>query len=387
MMTTNDGEDSTKVKGQFASTLERAAEMSAPRQTTSNQDTSGKPTKRRGFQMPIQLYENDEFADVQLTCGGRLWKLHKIVLCKRSSWFKKALTGRFVEASGKIDIQQWSPDLIDRLITYIYEGECIVSGKDDFVGPIELWQLGDYFLVSGMCDSALQHLQKNLKHTASLLQCIFNTANKTKEQVTTPTDPAPEKGGGAATASNIPTQTSATPLFSNQGVLTDIFSKFRAGLSHVYAKTTICDPTSSTTPVISMMVFQEGHPVRTELAKFYMKAGFQYYADPQWEFGSYIDKEVPRFASDVLRNLLSDGNNLGLLGIPETCSSCQTLLDTRSHNITYRHLLNSQKLQVTNDRHRIVGYSPSLILVKSGWITGFEAFCPTCARKWSAANP
>ncbi|KAI0107921.1 hypothetical protein F4776DRAFT_668001 [Hypoxylon sp. NC0597] len=346
-----------------------AANMTVPEPTTSIQDTSKTPKKRRAFQMPIVLYENDEFADVQLTCGGKQWKLHKIVVCKRSAWFKKALTGNFVEASGIIDIKEWSPDLIDRLITYIYEGEYIVPGSYDFVSPIKLWQLGDYFLVSGMCDSALEQLRKNLKNAKLELLRISRIENQAKNQETEPAGSVQNKGVGAATA-----------YLSNQCTLMEILTNFRAGLSYVYAEKTIANPASSTAPVTSMIVFGEDHPVRLDLAAFYVKVGFRYYTDPRWELGSYIDKEVPRFAADVLRNLSSADINTQLLGLRSTCTVCRSHLDIRPRNVEHKPPLFTQAPR--NDFYQMSGSGNSVVLIRSGWITGSEALCSGCTSKW-----
>lgn len=43
----------------------------------------------------LKLLESGNFADVTVTCGDKSWKVHKIILCSRSKWFEKALTGGF----------------------------------------------------------------------------------------------------------------------------------------------------------------------------------------------------------------------------------------------------------------------------------------------------
>lgn len=44
----------------------------------------------------LMLFESGRFADVLVTCGPRSWNLHKNILCTRSVWFEKALTGSYV---------------------------------------------------------------------------------------------------------------------------------------------------------------------------------------------------------------------------------------------------------------------------------------------------
>lgn len=43
----------------------------------------------------LKLLESGNFSDVTVTCGNKTWKLHKNILCSRSMWFEKALTGGF----------------------------------------------------------------------------------------------------------------------------------------------------------------------------------------------------------------------------------------------------------------------------------------------------
>lgn len=47
-------------------------------------------------------------SDTQIHCGKRIWKVHKAILCVRSEWFKKALTGPF-KVSAYISIQHSKP--------------------------------------------------------------------------------------------------------------------------------------------------------------------------------------------------------------------------------------------------------------------------------------
>lgn len=45
--------------------------------------------------MHHRLLEGGTLSDSQVHCGKRIWKVHKAILCVRSKWFKKALTGPF----------------------------------------------------------------------------------------------------------------------------------------------------------------------------------------------------------------------------------------------------------------------------------------------------
>ncbi|KAL2268029.1 hypothetical protein VTJ83DRAFT_2875 [Remersonia thermophila] len=53
-----------------------------------------------------KLLRRGAFSDVTVKCGAKTWKLHRNILCTRSVWFEKALTGPFKEAStGVVEIQ------------------------------------------------------------------------------------------------------------------------------------------------------------------------------------------------------------------------------------------------------------------------------------------
>lgn len=50
---------------------------------------------RQDFQSKdLDLLESGLFADATITCGDRIWKVHKSIIC-RCDWFKKAFTGDF----------------------------------------------------------------------------------------------------------------------------------------------------------------------------------------------------------------------------------------------------------------------------------------------------
>lgn len=49
----------------------------------------------------MKLLETGNFADAELICGDKTFKIHKSVVCTRSVWFERALTGGF-EASRRL---------------------------------------------------------------------------------------------------------------------------------------------------------------------------------------------------------------------------------------------------------------------------------------------
>jgi hypothetical protein len=76
--------------------------------------------------MTSRLLRTGLFSDVTVKCGDRTWQLHKNILCSRSVWFEKALTGSFEEAkTGVVEIQNFAPEAIDWLVHYIYTGSML----------------------------------------------------------------------------------------------------------------------------------------------------------------------------------------------------------------------------------------------------------------------
>lgn len=43
----------------------------------------------------LKLLATGNFADAEIICGDKTFKIHKSVVCTRSVWFEKALTGGF----------------------------------------------------------------------------------------------------------------------------------------------------------------------------------------------------------------------------------------------------------------------------------------------------
>lgn len=54
-------------------------------------------------------YFNDPtFSDLTIRLSDRTVKVHRIVLCRKSEYFDKLLTGRFMACSGSQDISTWT---------------------------------------------------------------------------------------------------------------------------------------------------------------------------------------------------------------------------------------------------------------------------------------
>ncbi|KAI1372429.1 hypothetical protein F4677DRAFT_449332 [Hypoxylon crocopeplum] len=255
--------------------------------------------KREPWLLLGQLQENNYYADVDVSCGNWTYRAHRIVLYNRSQWFKVALDGQRTKEKANIFIQEWSAEYINRLMTYIYHGDCEASGRYDFAGMIELWRLGEYFLMPMLCEDALENLKKRLDEAGDELLSLEDDANP---------------GVSGATMDSSAAKASAQ--------ITEILGGYRAALAYVYQG--VLSPASKATeaPIVPPVVFTASHPIRQLLVSFYMRSGFQYRRDSRRGLGTYIHQELPEFTADVQQKLRDVVGDTWLLGGPDECPLC-----------------------------------------------------------------
>ncbi|KAK0610665.1 BTB/POZ protein [Bombardia bombarda] len=123
-----------------------------------------------------KLLESGLFSDVTVKCGDKTWNLHKNILCSRSIWFEKALTGNFEESkTGIVNIQNFYPEAIDWVVRYIYTGVCDIptlklDTTTNFITCYEVYTVADYFAMSPLADIALDTLKAELDSKLAPLQ-------------------------------------------------------------------------------------------------------------------------------------------------------------------------------------------------------------------------
>ncbi|MCJ1244622.1 hypothetical protein MMC30_001820 [Trapelia coarctata] len=68
-----------------------------------------------------KLLGTGEYSDFTVTCGKRVWRVHRAIVCSRSTYFKKVCDGSFKEAKqGTITFEEDDPTLIDQMLLYLY---------------------------------------------------------------------------------------------------------------------------------------------------------------------------------------------------------------------------------------------------------------------------
>lgn len=72
-----------------------------------------------------RLYGTKEFADVSITCNGKKWRAHRLVLCAQSEYFQKMLSSTFKEAKeSKINFDDDDWEMIHELLYCKHERVC-----------------------------------------------------------------------------------------------------------------------------------------------------------------------------------------------------------------------------------------------------------------------
>ncbi|OHF04311.1 hypothetical protein CORC01_00650 [Colletotrichum orchidophilum] len=104
-----------------------------------------------------RLLKSGVFSDCEVKCDGKTWKLHKSILCIRSGYFNSCLTNGWPEGkTGCVEITLFTKEQMDWIISYIYTGKFDFdrhyNNKTFLHTAVQLWTLGDYFLVRNLCD-------------------------------------------------------------------------------------------------------------------------------------------------------------------------------------------------------------------------------------------
>ena len=70
------------------------------------------------------LFENSQFADVQLYCGGREFQCHKAILAARSQVFQAMFSHDMEEKKNcRVEVKDVEPDVMAELLRFIYTGK------------------------------------------------------------------------------------------------------------------------------------------------------------------------------------------------------------------------------------------------------------------------
>ncbi|KAL8367056.1 hypothetical protein RB599_010967 [Gaeumannomyces hyphopodioides] len=74
--------------------------------------------------------DSGKYSDLVVTCKSQTFNAHRVVLCSQSEFFDKACGGPFIEASsGKIDLPDDDPALVQKLMDFFYTGDYTQTTK------------------------------------------------------------------------------------------------------------------------------------------------------------------------------------------------------------------------------------------------------------------
>jgi hypothetical protein len=86
-----------------------------------------------------KLRARDYFSDLIVHCGGRNFRAHKVILAASSTFFERVLTGVPKDRAQVLVMSQTQPDLLERVLNFIYDGETFVPAEllDTFMSTAE----------------------------------------------------------------------------------------------------------------------------------------------------------------------------------------------------------------------------------------------------------
>ena len=76
-----------------------------------------------------QMWDDRCFTNAEIVCQGRVWKVHRCVLCVNSPVLAAAFGGQMQEAKSSVmEIKEAMTDDVEGMLRFIYTGE-LCSGK------------------------------------------------------------------------------------------------------------------------------------------------------------------------------------------------------------------------------------------------------------------
>ncbi|KAI6216058.1 Protein roadkill-like protein [Aphelenchoides besseyi] len=106
-----------------------------------------------------RLYENADFADIEICVGEVKFKASKSILCPQSEVFYRMFTNQTEEkATGIVNINHFDAQLVEKMLIFFYLGK---------VDDLDLWshrllKIADYYEIHGLIDLCVQSIAKNL---------------------------------------------------------------------------------------------------------------------------------------------------------------------------------------------------------------------------------
>ncbi|KAI7232117.1 hypothetical protein KC330_g6066 [Hortaea werneckii] len=135
-------------------------------------------------------FETGEYAHMTITCGSRIWRVHKVVVCSRVPFFAKAVAGKFKEARDScIDLMDDDPGAVDAMLRWLY---CGTFHQQLDVGEVlflaRCYKIADKYLLADFRTTAGQELRAALvackwdvKDLLALIEELFAGADESSK--------------------------------------------------------------------------------------------------------------------------------------------------------------------------------------------------------------
>ncbi|KAK3320351.1 hypothetical protein B0T19DRAFT_404855 [Cercophora scortea] len=105
----------------------------------------------------LALLEMGRFADCEIVCLKRTWKVHKTILCTRSSWFAEKFNDDMT--ANQIALHQFPEQDVEAMVHYIYAGALDMAkhhpDQGTFLQYANLFTVGEYFGIPSLAEDAL----------------------------------------------------------------------------------------------------------------------------------------------------------------------------------------------------------------------------------------
>ncbi|KAF1978712.1 hypothetical protein BU23DRAFT_563623 [Bimuria novae-zelandiae CBS 107.79] len=122
-----------------------------------------------------RLLKSGDYSDLTITCNGKLWKVHKALVCTQSDFFKAAVQfgGKEETNQGIIDLPEDDPVVVGYMIQYLY-GPNYELPSESATEP--LWIRADWKKWSSNADGKVNGMPAASKREAD--QKCWNLATK-----------------------------------------------------------------------------------------------------------------------------------------------------------------------------------------------------------------